>query len=214
LRPDGAGVLLVCTVMMHVCEAMLFAYDGDRLLHRDISYGNIVHSGGAGFLIDWHVAFPEQESPFADRITGTPLFSSHRLHLPAHTHCLLDDLESVLYVLIYVATDGWLPWKRTAHRDMDALKRWHMTVPECVAEWTKRCTEQLRPIIEQLRCILFGSADARAASVADSHPQPAPGIVDVQAVQRFIALLQSAVSGTPVEPLGSVGRERVPAATG
>ena len=65
----------------------------------------------------WHVAFPEQESPFVDRITGTPLFSSHRLHLPGHTHRLLDDL-------IYVATDGWLPWKRTAHRNMDALKRW------------------------------------------------------------------------------------------
>ena len=81
-----------------------------------------------------HVAFPEKESPFADRITGTPLFSSHRLHLPNHTHPLLDDFESVLYTLIYVAADGWLPWKRTAHRDMDALKRWHMTVPECVAD--------------------------------------------------------------------------------
>jgi hypothetical protein len=99
-------------------------------------------------------------------------------------------------VLIYVATDGWLPWKRTAHRDMDALKRWHMTVPECVAEWTKRCTEQLRPIIEQLRCILFISADVLAASVASdpAPPQPAPVIVDVQAVQRFTALLRSAIS--------------------
>ena len=33
---------------------------------------------------------------------------------------------------------------RTAHRVMDALKRWHMTVPECVSDWTKRCAEQLR----------------------------------------------------------------------
>ena len=197
LKPDDAGVLLVCTTMMHVCEAMLFAYEqGERLLHRDISYGNIVHSGGAGFLIDWHVAFPEQESPFADRITGTPLFSSHRLHLPNHTHRLLDDLESVLYVLIYVAADGWLPWKRTAHRDMDALKRWHMTVPECVADWTQRCTEQLRPIIEQLRRVLFSSADTPAASVASDSalPQPAPVIVDVQVVRQFAALLQSAIS--------------------
>ncbi len=127
-----------------------------------------MHNRSAGFLIDWHVAFPEQKPSFADRITGTPLFSSHRWHLPNHTHRLLHDLESVLYVLIY---DGWLPWKRTAHRDMDALKRWHKTVPECVADWTKRCTKQLHPIIEQLRCILFFSSDAPAASGARKQHQ-------------------------------------------
>jgi len=110
---------------MHVCEAMLFASEqGERLLHHDISYGNIVHISGAA--------------------------SSSG----------------------YVAADGWLPWKRTAHRGMDALKRWHMTVPECVADWTQRCTGQLRPIIEQLRCILFSSSDAPAASVA-FEPAPA-----------------------------------------
>jgi len=92
--------------------------------------------------------------------------------------------------------NGWLPWKCLAPRDMDALKRWHMTVPECVAGWTKRCTKQLRPIIEQLRCILLFSADVPAASVASYPvpPPPAPVLVDVQAVQRFITLLRSAIS--------------------
>ena len=49
---------------MHVCEAMLFAFEqGERLLHRDISTcgNNILHSDGAGFLIDWR--FPSRSYP-------------------------------------------------------------------------------------------------------------------------------------------------------
>jgi len=71
-----------------------------------------------------------------------------------------------------------------------------MTVSECVADWMQRCIEQLRAIIEQLRCILLFSADAPAAFVASDPvpPPPAPVLVDVQAVQRLIALLRSAIS--------------------
>jgi serine/threonine protein kinase len=146
---------LVCQVMKHVCEAMRFAYENLRLLHRDISHGNIVHVGGQGCLIDWHVAYPQQATCFTDRITGTPLFTSHRLHFPNHPHTLLDDLESLLYVLIYVATEGYLPWAHSPDKVMDALKKWHLGEDSEFDQLLKRCVITLRSRISQLRAILF-----------------------------------------------------------
>ena len=78
-RVDSHDIDLHC--FFHESQVPLSALEprrrrGDGLLHRDISYGNVVLCGGAGCFIDWHLAFPEQKSPFADRITGAPLFSS------------------------------------------------------------------------------------------------------------------------------------------
>jgi hypothetical protein len=86
-------------------------------------------------------AFPGQDSPFSDRITGTPLFSSHRLHLPAHTHRLLDDLQSVLYVLIYVVRMAG------CHGSVSRYGRPQAVAHDCArvcGDWMTRCAEQLR----------------------------------------------------------------------
>jgi len=159
-------------VLSHVCEAMKFAYENhDHLLHRDISHGNIVHVNGQGCLIDWHVAFPKQASAFTDRITGTPLFTAHRLHFPSHSHTLLDDLESLLYVLIYIATEGYLPWAHSPDKAMDALKKWHLTEGYPFQQLLSRCSIGLHTYITQLRNILFINTLPTDDS-SSTHPPP------------------------------------------
>jgi len=202
--PLSGDASLVCRVMQHVCEAMRFAYvQHGHLLHRDISYGNIIHADGVGYLIDWHVAYPLQSTPFTDRITGTPLFSSHRLHLRNHTHCLMDDLESLLYVMIYVATGGWLPWVHAPPKLMDALKKWHLTEPEPFQEVLERCSLPLRSVIAQLRSIIFSSAStllSLSSPTADATSSPSsstPSIIAfddaaVLPLLQFLEVLQKA----------------------
>ena len=210
LSADDSAVL-VCRVLRNVCEAMQYAYvHHRRLLHRDISYGNIVHSKGVGYLIDWHVAYPEQATAFTDRITGTPLFSGHRLHFRYHAHCLMDDLESLLYVLIYVATGSWLPWAHSPPKLMDALKKWHLTEMEHVQELLNRCVMSLRPVIDQLRLIIFfpylvvSSSTALSNSSSTSCTTPSIAISPSPSLQpaiddltlgpflQFISVLQQA----------------------
>lgn len=87
------------------------------------------------------------------RSTGVPLLAS----APRNCSRIHDtNLHTCEYVMFYHCLPQQL---------FLAIKRWHMTVPECVADWAKRCTKQLRPIIEQLLCILLFSADMSAASV-------------------------------------------------
>jgi len=117
MRPMGQslmeeGVDVVKRCMGEVCEAMIVAYENcDRLLHRDLSIGNVMQDGGHGYLIDWQVACSEPACAPEDELTGTPRFCGHLVGHNHHRHSLLDDLESVIYVLLHIFCNGHLPWK-------------------------------------------------------------------------------------------------------
>ncbi|KAJ3506069.1 hypothetical protein NLJ89_g7078 [Agrocybe chaxingu] len=76
------------------------------ILHRDISVGNIIITDSGGLLIDWELS--KKISLIGARVlerTGTWQFVSIRLHegLGRLIHRVGDDLESFLWVLVWVA---------------------------------------------------------------------------------------------------------------
>ncbi|KAF9489179.1 hypothetical protein BDN71DRAFT_1499191 [Pleurotus eryngii] len=96
-------------------EAHQLVYDKLHILHRDISAGNILLSAldskeaRHGILIDWdHCIFMNKLSkgrPTRVTRTGTWRFMSANLTMNPATasHCILDDRESALHVLMYMA---------------------------------------------------------------------------------------------------------------
>uniref|UniRef100_A0A0W0FD64 Fungal-type protein kinase domain-containing protein n=1 Tax=Moniliophthora roreri TaxID=221103 RepID=A0A0W0FD64_MONRR len=91
----------------HAIEAHKVAYEKAKILHRDISVGNIlIMDGGQGLLIDWEFSKPlDSSAPRTLERTGTWQFMSARLlsHKPGEVnHILADDLESFYHVLCWV----------------------------------------------------------------------------------------------------------------
>uniref|UniRef100_A0A0W0FRP8 Protein kinase domain-containing protein n=1 Tax=Moniliophthora roreri TaxID=221103 RepID=A0A0W0FRP8_MONRR len=91
----------------HAIEAHKGAYEQAKILHRDISVGNIlITDEGDGLLIDWEFSKPLDSSKarLTER-TGTWQFMSGNLlsHEPGEAnHVLADDLESFYHVLCWV----------------------------------------------------------------------------------------------------------------
>ncbi|KAI0318536.1 hypothetical protein OF83DRAFT_1082832 [Amylostereum chailletii] len=80
------------------------AYKRLNILHGDISSGNVlITDDGHGLLIDWELAFDASVGRRGS-VIGTWQFVSCRLmNDPAKAeHLLCDDLESFLYVLVYI----------------------------------------------------------------------------------------------------------------
>ncbi|KZV65205.1 hypothetical protein PENSPDRAFT_756677 [Peniophora sp. CONT] len=85
------------------------AYEKANILHRDISPGNIlITDKGTGLLIDWQfgrkVVIGTHRQPRMEWRVGTWQFYSFALHRHSSkvTHDLRDDLESFLWVLLYM----------------------------------------------------------------------------------------------------------------
>ncbi|KAH8925962.1 hypothetical protein BT69DRAFT_1348377 [Atractiella rhizophila] len=110
-------------------EAHYYAWDKLKMLHRDISVGNIIlvreekdcEIEFHGFLIDWEFAKKETDGGNVAERTGTWEFMSIRLleslqHKTWIKHEPRDDIESFVYVLCWVAA-------RSAPSTMTSNKR-------------------------------------------------------------------------------------------
>ncbi|KIM44449.1 hypothetical protein M413DRAFT_353590 [Hebeloma cylindrosporum] len=105
---------------MEAHDAALF---DARILHRDISVGNILIHGNRGLLIDWDLCFlldGKVEGPRRAQRTGTWQFMSAAiLQNPTKVHDISDDRESAFHVLTWTA----LCYGRHTQRRPDDLKR-------------------------------------------------------------------------------------------
>ncbi|KAG1767305.1 hypothetical protein EV702DRAFT_1050408 [Suillus placidus] len=79
------------------------AYEIVKILHRDLSVGNIVIYRGKGILIDWDLAkVLTIQGPRQITRTGTWQFmSAHLVKNIKAVHAVEDDLESSLYVVLW-----------------------------------------------------------------------------------------------------------------
>ncbi|KAI9567163.1 hypothetical protein HD554DRAFT_2024342 [Boletus coccyginus] len=93
------------TAVFNALQAHSHAFKIAKILHRDISAGNIILTDeGKGLLIDWELAkmMDEGGSRRPDRAGTWQFMSANLLWNPGKMHTLTDDLESFLHVL------GWM----------------------------------------------------------------------------------------------------------
>ncbi|KAI9436793.1 hypothetical protein F5148DRAFT_989669 [Russula earlei] len=96
----------LCQVIRDAMIAHTDAYNKAKILHRDVSAGNIlIAPDRSGLLIDWDMSkrmdVTQQRQPSH---MGTWQFISTGLLLHPHTqpHQISDDIESFYWVLIYI----------------------------------------------------------------------------------------------------------------
>ncbi|KZT06650.1 uncharacterized protein LAESUDRAFT_638066, partial [Laetiporus sulphureus 93-53] len=99
-----------------VLDAMMDAYKKAKKIHRDLSARNIVlfrkpgEDRRTGYLIDWEFCCDVNRAPGGREwlITGTWQFMSvNVLTTSNYRHVIQDDMESLLYVVLYCAA-RWL----------------------------------------------------------------------------------------------------------
>jgi len=85
------------------------------VLHRDISVGNLIYYGDdqSTFLIDFDTAVVAPTGRFLavdpQSITGTSTFIARSV-LEGEGYTLSSELESLMYVLVFLAVDGAVHW--------------------------------------------------------------------------------------------------------
>ncbi|KAI0357826.1 hypothetical protein OH77DRAFT_1398442 [Trametes cingulata] len=119
-RISGTSELLCATYDAFL--AMLDAYQNAGRLHRDISVGSIIlfrppghrHAQRIGYLIDWDLSWRigTQDPHTVYPRYGTWQFASiNTAGRQSEKHTIQDDMESMLYVLLYCSM-RWLPHSR------------------------------------------------------------------------------------------------------
>ncbi len=85
------------------------------VLHRDISFGNLIYHGDdqSTFLIDFGTAVVAPTGRFLAvnprSITGTPTFIARSV-LAGEGYTVSSELESLMYVFVFMAVDGAAHW--------------------------------------------------------------------------------------------------------
>lgn len=112
LETYGTSVELIIATY-HALLGHRDAWEKAKVLHRDVSIGNIMidvessEEDPRGMLIDWDVCRYEDEPSTSEQLggqTGTwPFISALALKYPKKPMDLADDLESFLYVILYMA---------------------------------------------------------------------------------------------------------------
>ncbi|CAL1708972.1 unnamed protein product [Somion occarium] len=106
-------------------EAIKVAYHDAKIFHRDISTGNIMISrSGRGILNDWDHALKVslRDTPQGYRVGTWQFISVPLLRRPRKGHEVHDDLESSLWVLLYISLHYF---KHTKLSDVDFFNEYN-----------------------------------------------------------------------------------------
>ncbi|CAL1710445.1 unnamed protein product [Somion occarium] len=116
--------------MRDASEAIVMSYYDAKRLHRDISKGNVMLTENpaddkkpCGILNDWDHSRPlKATTPVFNHRTGTWQFMSVALLKdPEKPHEVFDDIESILWVMLFISIHHF---KHTGKFSMDVFDQW------------------------------------------------------------------------------------------
>ncbi|KAJ2507929.1 hypothetical protein H4217_008672, partial [Coemansia sp. RSA 1939] len=120
LKFANSGLEIIC-ILADAMECHWEIYQRCGILHRDISTNNILFSGSGsrvkGMLIDFDHAICKKDKDMVRNFerTGTlPFMSINNLEGGKIEHSLLDDWESLVYIICWIGTYGWRRQDNTA----------------------------------------------------------------------------------------------------
>ncbi|KAJ2865902.1 hypothetical protein GGH94_001899 [Coemansia aciculifera] len=192
-------ITVVCDVMR--CHNAIFKYC--QILHRDISDNNILvvrQSGIArGLLIDFDCALDtsiERTEPPRPKMTGTlPFMSINNLSESNVKRTILDDYESILYLVCWSATLGIGSSQR--HRKSKDLEK----LP--IAEWRKGGQSAIvrakRDHFGTEKSLLTNIATYFSSAKDSNNANDDP---DKKLLTRFVSLLRRIIFDNPSEDVG------------
>ncbi|KAJ2515571.1 hypothetical protein H4217_005096 [Coemansia sp. RSA 1939] len=113
LKFANSGLEIIC-ILADAMECHWEIYQRCGILHRDISTNNILFSGSGsrvkGMLVDFDHAICKKDKDMVRNFerTGTlPFMSINNLEGGKIEHSLLDDWESLIYIICWIGTYGW-----------------------------------------------------------------------------------------------------------
>ncbi|KAK9805547.1 hypothetical protein WJX72_004494 [[Myrmecia] bisecta] len=109
-------VCILFTAVVPGWGALSDSLEGAGYLHADLSYYNLLLKDGKPLLADMQTLLSKAEASHGGRTTGTPLFMA--LDVMKHgKHSIGTELETVLYLIIFILGKGVVTWCHTAADD-------------------------------------------------------------------------------------------------
>ena len=115
LAINGSAELVMSVVQGAASIIQQLAFLTPPVLHKDVSVGNLIYYGDdqSTFLIDFGTAVLAPTSCFSavgpQSITGTSTFIARSV-LEGEGYTLSSELESLMYVLVFLAVDSAAHW--------------------------------------------------------------------------------------------------------
>ncbi|KAJ3053185.1 hypothetical protein HK097_004841 [Rhizophlyctis rosea] len=162
LEAKEHGTRLCIAVMKDIAQTLVHLAN-NGILHRDVSFGNILTYNKRGSLIDFHVS-TFVESPVTQPLTFTKLFAAVEVHTASLHNTPLKplsrhDMESWFYTLLHIATDAHLGW-RHHHSNRDVRNSKLALLGQCWNEQRVAVLPEFRGIVEDLHSRLFDGGGA------------------------------------------------------
>lgn len=143
------------------------------VLHRDISVGNLVYCGEdqETFLIDFGAARDADVAQSLQSITGTSTFIARSV-LEGEGYSLSSELESLMYVLVFLAVNGVAHWANQRVRPAALLSTKVASFAENESfnrYVVKRCRSDLVGVVERLQKLFWQPSYQRNISPEQFH---------------------------------------------
>ncbi|KAL3162655.1 hypothetical protein ABBQ38_008700 [Trebouxia sp. C0009 RCD-2024] len=140
-------------------------------LHGDLSYFNLLkrQDTDAALLVDMQTLMSLEKAAQCEFPTGTPLFMAWNV-IRKQGHTVSTELESLMYVLMFILSGGILPWRHVLLQDCNlaAIRYGIMASSEFTKRLVSRTPAQCHKMLYRLRDLFFFTPGYSVAVTPDA----------------------------------------------